>query len=237
MISQADEDHHRAPEGGPRHQGGKLGLAAAGRTESTRTDELQHRVRNTLAVIRSVFSRTVANGTSLEDVADHFQGRLDTIAPFASGRGTSIQAAYPLEALVWDQLLRYPDGAEDRITVTGPPELLPHRIAQPLALAFHELITNAIKFGAFASEPYGRLRVDWRRERDELVIHWQESGIGIVAAAPFRSGFGREYIEQALPYQIGAETSLDLQPGGMRCIIRIRAASIPGRPLDAEELE
>lgn len=223
-ANENDEPAHHRGAARDGDEGGATGKRTAGNA-AARADELQHRIRNMLAVIRSVFSRTVANGLSLEEVANHFQGRFHTIAHFA-GRGTDLDTSYALEDLVWDELLRYPNRAEKEIEVVGPPERLPHHLAQPLALAFHELITNAVKFGALSSEPYGGLRVSWRRMDDELVIRWEESRVPIVAVAPLRSGFGREYIEQALPYQTGAETSFLLRPGGVVCTISLKVDNI-----------
>jgi two-component sensor histidine kinase len=236
MLPSAEDDTHPAqlPRGAQQDGDGGTVAKRALAGGTARADELQHRVRNTLAVIRSVFARTVATGTSLEEVANHFQGRFDTISRFASGRGIDLEVTYGLEDLIWDELLRYPSGAENEIVVTGPPESLPHHVAQPLALAFHELATNAVKFGALAIEPHGGLRVDWSRSGGELVIRWQESRVPIVGSAPLRSGFGREYIEQALPYQIKAESSFALEPGGVLCTIRLRAGDGPNGAMAAE---
>jgi two-component sensor histidine kinase len=174
-----------------------------------------------LAIMRSVFARTVENGTSLEDVAAHYQGRFDTIAPFLVGSAASGQEGYDLETLISDELLRYPVGGDDNVEINGPSERLPHAIAQPIALALHELVTNAVKFGALETPRQGRLTIDWRRDNGDMVLRWRETGVPIVRSAPLPFGFGREFIEQGLPYQIGAETSFAIEPGGVVCLIRI----------------
>ena len=71
----------------------------------------------------------------------------------------------------------------------------------------------------------GKVAIDWWREGDDLVLRWRETGVPIVRAAPIPFGFGREYIEQGLPYQIGAETSFAIEPGGVVTIIRIPSPS------------
>jgi two-component sensor histidine kinase len=121
------------------------------------------------------------------------------------------------------------EAARDRIRVEGPEAALRNSVVQTLALAIHELATNARKYGALATED-GRLDVAWR-VRDEndagqwLALEWVEEGIDRAreAASPTsqRGGYGRELIERALPYALGAKTSFELNGAGVRCTIRL----------------
>lgn len=89
-----------------------------------------------------------------------------------------------------------------------------------MGLALHELAINSIKFGVLADDQgQGRLRVRWSIEDSVLAFEWSETGISIVTPAPMRKGFGRQFIEQALPFQIGANSSFEVVPGGI--IVRI----------------
>ena len=178
-----------------------------------------------LAIMRSVFARTVEKGVSLEDVAAHYQGRFDTISPFLLEPAAGNEEGYDLETLISDELLRYPVGGDDNVEISGPFERLPLPIAQPIALALHELVTNAVKFGALETPRQGRLTIDWWRDNGDLVLRWRETGVSIVRSAPLPFGFGREFIEQGLPYQIGAETSFGIEPGGVVCLIRIHTVN------------
>ncbi|WP_132270262.1 sensor histidine kinase [Novosphingobium sp. PhB57] len=214
-------DHNRGTSALPEHSGFDSSPAAANACDGSSTDELQHRTRNMLAIMRSVFARTVEKGASLEDVAAHYQGRFDTIAPFLVEPAVGDRHGYDLETLISDELLRYPVRGEGNVKISGPSERLPHGIAQPIALALHELVTNAVKFGALETPCQGRLAIDWRRDKGDLVLRWRETGVPIVRSAPLPFGFGREFIEQGLPYQIGAETSFTIEPGGVVCLIRI----------------
>jgi two-component sensor histidine kinase len=117
-----------------------------------------------------------------------------------------------------------PDG--QRVTVEGPEVTLPKRSVQILALALHELATNARKHGALAA-PEGRLAVTWRTiSRDaqrSLAIEWREynavaGGKNVPSA---RKGFGRALIEEALPYQLDAQTRLEFGPDGVFCSVTI----------------
>jgi two-component sensor histidine kinase len=181
--------------------------------------ELRHRVLNVLAVVRSIFSRTIDNADSLDHVADHFRGRLDSLAhlQFAgSPRG------FNLEDMIHDALMVYVVIDDPRVTVTGPETWLNDRTAETVGLAIHELATNSIKFGVLSpSTGRGALRISWAKQNEILSFEWLETGIAIVSAAPLRSGFGREYIEQALPYQTGGESSFELSPGRLRCTFSV----------------
>jgi two-component sensor histidine kinase len=102
------------------------------------------------------------------------------------------------------------------------------RSVQTLALALHELATNAVKYGAIAS-PEGRLHIGWHVTENEdgtnqrLNIDWRESGVNIPDpdSALQNKGYGRELIERALPYQLGARTLYELGPTGVHCVIDV----------------
>lgn len=188
--------------------------------------ELQHRVRNMLAIVRSIFSRTIAGGGSLEDIADHFSGRLDAVARYQSFHAAIAADTVDFEEIVRNELHSFQFGDHRAITMIGEETRIKADMAQLAALAIHELVTNSIKFGAL-SESDGRATVliEWTTVEGALTFKWTESGVAIVGSAPLRQGFGREFIEEALPYQLGARTLFDLRPGGLICIMTI--------PLDA----
>lgn len=115
--------------------------------------------------------------------------------------------------------------AAPRLNCPAPPGVnLRSSTVQTLALALHELLTNAGKYGALG-RPEGRLRIEWRLDGAEdeprLVVMWTEYGIAVPDEAPKGSGYGRELLEQALPYTLGAETSYDLTREGLRCTIAL----------------
>jgi two-component sensor histidine kinase len=100
---------------------------------------------------------------------------------------------------------------------------LPPMAAQALALALHELATNALKYGALA-QPSGRLTVSWNIEDDgpkrRVALQWLECGVSMPdEGPPKRRGYGTELIERALPYQLQAKTKLDFRSEGVRCTI------------------
>lgn len=113
----------------------------------------------------------------------------------------------------------------DRVAVDGPDVSLQAREVQVLTLALHELATNAIKYGALSNKG-GRLDVRWEADGAEgqptVNISWSETGVALDGGEQDgKRGFGRELIERALPYDLGAETSLRFAKDGVRCELRV----------------
>jgi two-component sensor histidine kinase len=195
----------------------RMGQASVERERLLR-NELQHRVRNTLALVRSVFSRTVNAGGSLSEVADHFHGRLDVLSRYENVATSGLES--DLHSMIWDELRAFE--FDERIQVEGPELAIPQDLGFPLGLAIHELTTNSIKFGALSgSAEEVRLHITWEQVRGVVTLYWKEAGVAILAAAPMRRGFGREFLEEALPYQLGATTRFELRPGGVFCSITV----------------
>lgn len=185
--------------------------------------ELQHRVRNILTVVRSVFARTVEAGGALEDVADHFRGRLDALARTQAIVTQTASGKVDLENLLRDELLSLGVADGTALSVAGPDVLLPTGTAEALGLAIHELAVNALKYGALKVAS-ASLDIRWDIDLDcggkrRLHLIWTEKGVPAVPVSPARQGFGSELIQEALPYQLGADTCLTFGGGGVRCSI------------------
>jgi PAS domain S-box-containing protein len=198
--------------------------------------ELQHRTRNLIAVVRSLADRTLADSPSL----DEFRGRLAALAR-VQGLFSRKEAG---QKATFDELIRMEltglgaidaEGHRPQVTLDGPKGVrLRSAMVQTLALALHELATNAVKYGALA-RPEGRLVVRWRVEHGadaeaQLQVVWQESGVAVPLGPegqPLRTGYGRELIERALPYQLGAGTTYALTPEGVRCTITLPLSPQP----------
>lgn len=187
--------------------------------------ELQHGIRNMLSVVRSIFSRSVAGGGTLEEVADHFHGRLDVLARYQLNRTHRLGGAADFETMLLDELQTAQATDDPRVTLNGAAVGVPFDVAQLVGLAIHELVTNSIKFGVLSSPAESaRLTIGWDLSAGVLNIVWREEGVTILAPAPFRKGFGRGFIEEALPYQLGATTSFELAPGQLGCTLSIPLA-------------
>ncbi|PVX29333.1 sensor histidine kinase, partial [Sphingomonas pokkalii] len=193
--------------------------------------ELQHRVRNLLAVVRSIFARTVEAGGPIEDIALHFKGRLDALARTHVIATRNPGATLDLENLLREELLAAGFGSDPRVLLDGPDVALDSRSAEIIGLALHELITNAIKYGAFKF-PAARIEIRWSinlryGSEPHLLFKWMEQGVPMVGVLPGHQGFGSEFIREGLPYRLGAETELVFTGGGARCTISL---PLPGNP-------
>jgi two-component sensor histidine kinase len=136
-------------------------LRAAQERERQLAGALQNRVRNNLAALRSIFSRTVDAGTDLVEVADHFRGRMDAIGRYQLGAGDFALRGFDLDAIVRDELIVFATD-QARIDIGGPPVRLNDRTAEAMALGVHELATNSIKFGVLGDPGGGgKLSVRW----------------------------------------------------------------------------
>lgn len=184
-------------------------------------NELQHRVKNILAIVRSLSKRTLETTTGLEDYVSHFDGRLAALARVQGVIARRLGGGVDVEELVREEFLQHAAEGEDRLLIDGPSVALNGYVAEILGLAIHELAVNSVKFGALSAQR-GRLDVSWTLEPDgRFSLRWIEQGVPVLSAAPGRIGFGRQLIEEGLPYQLEAETRFDLAPGGLKCLIVI----------------
>ena len=197
--------------------------------------ELQHRTRNLMGVVQSTTRRTLQGSNSLDDFAVSIENRFGALARVQSL--LSRRAAG--QRVSFDQLLREEisahvhldgEGKGERVRLAGPSGVpLRSATVQTLALALHELATNAAKYGAL-SHSGGRLEVCWKVHEPKpgerlLLVDWRESGLDgkpLSGAAGKGGGFGRELIERALPYQLNASTSYVIEQDGVHCTIEVR---------------
>lgn len=197
------------------------------------TTGLRHQVRNTLAMVRDVVRQSAERFDGAQDYAAHLEGRLDAVFRIQNAIAGRRLDGVGLHVLVGDEVLAQTAGDDDRLSIAGPDVLLQPTAAGIMALAIHELATNAVKFGALAA-PDGRVAVSWTVVADGgggppiLALNWVESGGAAVPPSPPRQGFGSEVIEQALRYQLGAKGALDFAPGGLRCTISLPLAPAIG---------
>jgi PAS domain S-box-containing protein len=182
------------------------------------TAELQHRTRNLLALIQSIARQTLTLDEKGPAGLVDFESRLAALGrvqKLLSGSGARVA----LRELVEAELSAVTGSDPLASLIEGPDvQLLPEHV-QTLALALHELATNAVKHGALGT-PEGRLAVRWRIiGEDELQLEWQESGVKMPATPPLHRGFGRQLIEEALQFTLNARTLLLFGADGVSCRI------------------
>ena len=193
--------------------------------------ELQHRTRNLLAVVQSIAKQTMRTAGSLDVFAPEFEGRLRALSRVQGLLARVERGTIELGEVVEAELVAHGDGVvhSDRVTVSGPAVDLPATSGQAVALALHELATNAVKHGAL-SNTQGQLSVVWSLDETgperRVTLEWRESGVSMPdEGTPRRKGYGRELIERALPYQLRAETLLEFGPDGVRCVLTVPVAA------------
>lgn len=189
--------------------------------------DLQHGIRNTLAVIRSIVRRTAENSDDLDDMVHHLQGRIDAFARLQAVIIRDVEGGIDLAALIEDELLAHGLREGRRLAIEGPELLLRAKPAEAISLAVHELATNSVKFGALGSGE-GQVGIHWARERSDdeevLAFTWTERGRDRALVSAGRSGFGFELLQRTLPYELDAETKIDFEREGLRFTLRMPLA-------------
>lgn len=180
--------------------------------------ELQHRVRNTLGVVRSIARRSAQTSATVDDYAAHLDGRLGALARTQAAVTRDPEAGVDLEYLLADELMAYIAREGEQVRISGPSLRLQPKAAETLSLAIHELATNAVKYGAL-SHPNGRVHISWRLDDtvdpSELVFDWREKG-GPHVKPSQRKGFGTEVLERTLAFELKGRTSLTFNPAGLQ---------------------
>jgi PAS domain S-box-containing protein len=186
-------------------------------------DELNHRVKNTLASVQSIAIQT----SRTADAASFEQAFLARIAALARAHDLLTEVAWDgasLKDVIARTLAPYlADGQPDRVEVSGPNVRLSPNAAVSLTMAFHELATNAGKYGSLSAVD-GRVAVAWKvdgpTDHPVVEIDWRETG-GPPVSQPIRRGFGSRLVEKGLAREFDGQVELTFAPGGVRCHMRL----------------
>ena len=172
--------------------------------------ESRHRIKNTLATVVAISHQSFAKGRSPEEAHRSFERRVRALAQTHGRLAEASWSGVSLEMVLGDETAPYRD-ERGNVRIAGPLIQLDPKSAVSLGMAFHELTTNAAKYGALSTKE-GRLQVTWSISTDrELRIRWQESG-GPSVQTPQRSGFGRLLLERVLRADLDAAVQLDFAP-------------------------
>ena len=187
-------------------------------------NELNHRVKNTLATVQAIAFQTLKGDISLEEARSRFEARLLALSRAHNLLTERNWDGAPLDRIVADSTEHL---GQDRVEAEGEPIWLAPRAALALALAFHELGTNAAKYGALCGQQ-GRVGISWRVEGDVLRLEWKETG-GPRVSEPAGRGFGSRLIERGLGSDLGGEARLHFEPDGLRCVIQASLEAVQAR--------
>ena len=177
--------------------------------------EVDHRARNALAVIQSIVSMMPA--TPSGDFQRAVDGRIRAMARAHTLLSQTRWQGADLTRLVNEELEPYRD--QQRVSIDGPAVMIKPTVAQNLALAIHELATNAAKYGAL-SAPDGRLSVSWVLDGDILSFEWSERA-SLRIEEPAKQGFGRKVIEASVKVQLGGDIAYEWRRDGLLCALKL----------------
>jgi PAS domain S-box-containing protein len=186
-------------------------------------NELNHRVKNTLATVQSIVWQALRNPADPEAIRKYIESRL-----FALSRSHDLLTREHWEGAGLLDLINeamepfgIANGRAERFVVTGKNIRIPPNATLALGIAFHELATNAVKYGAFSNES-GSILIAWTiepaPEGNRLILRWQEKN-GPPVKPPSRKGFGSRVIERGLAHELHGKVHLDYQLGGVVCTI------------------
>jgi len=190
-------------------------------------DELNHRVKNTLSTVQSIVTQALRQPADPATIRESIESRILALSrshdllTTANWEGAGLHdlvstALHPFEVVA---------GHAQRFTIAGENLHLSPKTTLSLAIALHELATNAVKYGAFSNDA-GKIDISWALEpesgKDRLVLRWRERG-GPPVLAPARRGFGSWVLERGLAHELGGRVSLAYDPNGVSCVIDIPA--------------
>ncbi|WP_419898800.1 PAS domain S-box protein [Roseomonas sp. USHLN139] len=185
------------------------------------TREVDHRAKNALAVVQAALRLTRAETLPLYRRA--VEGRVAALARAQTLLAEDRWAGADLAALLRGEIEPFLAGRAQALRLAGPAVLLPAAAAQPLAMAMHELATNATKHGAL-SVPQGEVAIAWSVDDSterRLHLRWQEHGGPRLPGPPARRGFGARVMEATLRGQLGGALALDWAEGGLLCQLEL----------------
>jgi len=186
---------------------------------ATLAREAEHRAKNLLANVQAAV--TLSRADTPEGLKQAIQGRIQALANVHSLFVASRWIGAELTSIAAQELAPYGGSGETRVRLDGPQVLLEPNAAQSIAVALHELATNAAKYGALSSA-HGRVDLAWTHAADgRLALRWTETG-GPAVQSPSRQGFGTRIVTQ-MTAQLGGEARFDWRPDGLVCEISVRA--------------
>lgn len=190
-------------------------------------NELNHRVKNTLSTVQSIVKQGLRTATDPAVIRESIESRIFALSRSHDILSRENWASAGLHDLIDAAMEPFAvtEGQEERFTVEGDNIRLRPKAALALGIAFHELATNAFKYGAF-SNTAGTVSIAWTVEPsplgDRLILRWRERD-GPIVVPPSRKGFGSRMIERGLAHELEGEVQLEFPPAGVECTIDIPA--------------
>jgi two-component system CheB/CheR fusion protein len=183
-------------------------------------DELQHRVKNTLATVASIVNQTVGSNRDRAELVDTLKRRIGALAATHTLLTQHDWRDASLRDIIGTELRPFEQSG--RIELSGPEVRVPPKHALTLTLTLHELATNAAKYGALAA-PGGLLKINWMVSEDwvekRLTITWRETGVSLGDVGAVKESFGTRLIKNAVVHDLRGHVDHQLAADGLRCVI------------------
>ncbi len=196
------------------------------------TGELQHRVKNTLALVQAIANQTLRGAADIDAAREAFSARIISLGRAHDILTEASWTAAPIADVIEGALGVHRVADPARIRISGPDVLLSAQPALSLALTLHELATNAVKYGAL-SNGTGVVDLRWHvvheAERPRFCLIWSEQGGPPILAQPARRGFGSRLIERSFAAEVGGEVRLTYAPTGLLCRLEAPLACLQER--------
>jgi two-component sensor histidine kinase len=192
-------------------------------------NELNHRVKNTLATVQAIAFQTLKGDISLPEARTRFESRLMALSKAHNMLTEQNWDGAGLRRVITDAT-EFLASEGNRFVLEGDAIWIAPRAALALSLALHELSTNAAKYGALSNEK-GIVSIRWRRDGNRLVLEWKESG-GPPVVKPGRRGFGSRLIERGLSADLGGRAAILFEPDGLSCSIEASLDAVQARDDD-----
>ena len=207
------------------------------RQQALMIDELNHRVRNILALVRSVSTQARRRYGTLNSYSRSVEARIEALAAAHEIGSSSPATSTSISGLITKEVAPYENPKGERVEIIGQDDHVVAEQAPIVALVIHELATNAAKYGAL-SVADGRVTVNLERNVEGLTITWNEIG-GPAVQPPMERGFGSMLIEQAMPHEMGGRSALTFAPEGVRAALflpaQVLSAAAPFTSVEARE--
>lgn len=194
--------------------------------------EMAHRIKNLLATVAALASLSARGAKTPKEMEESLRGRIFALSAVVdlAFRGPELGSTRGLLSI--EEILRailapfsWPNLNGERISLSGPRFPVKQRSSEVLALVFHELATNAIKYGSLR-HPEGRLRVDWLEDGDQLELSWREEATDFVAAGSASKGFGSSLISRMIETELGGQVDRQIAAGGWIIGLSVPVASL-----------
>lgn len=198
------------------------------------SQELSHRIKNIFAIISGLISMTARGDENFREPAETLKGRIaalgrahEYVRPHNDNEQSEM-GDVTMQRLLSEIFASYPAFSDNRLLISGGDIAVSDRAATPIALVFHELATNSMKYGALAADE-GRVELAISSDQDMVIFKWLEKGGAPITTPPTESGFGSKLVEMSVTQQLGGKLDRLWLPTGLQINMEVQASRLSGR--------